>query len=468
MRNILSITILLVIFSSGSFAQWNDDPAKNTIIADTSGSQIMPKAVKCKDGSCYVTWFDTRGGSYYVYIQKLSATGVREWGDNGILVSDKPQNSFISDYALECDKTNNAVIAFTDVRNGSQDVVAYKISPHGKFLWGKDGIQISDGKGSAVNPSIAVTRNGNYVIAWISSGAPDKIGLQKISVDGNKMWGKTAIQYGSASGEGFIHPKLVASDKGSVILMHTVTTGKFPAQKVKIAVQKFNSKGEITWGNGGKWIQDIGNVMSYTSPFFTEDGKDGALMAWHDDRNSTNIQSAWVQRINSKGVISFPKNGSEVATQNNLNKFSPVAAILPESNEVVVTWRMTSSSQSESGLFTQKFNAKGKRMWGEEGLELIPVSTVKINGYEMVPLAKKVVIGYVEENATGLNGKIKAIEVSVGGKTGKDKTPINVSSVESQKSGLFLLPGTVGSVVAIWADSREDENGIYGQRFNLK
>jgi hypothetical protein len=79
------------------------------------------------------------------------------------------------------------------------------------------------------------------------------------------------------SGEGFIHPKLVPSDKGTVILLHTVTTGKFPAQKVKIAAQKFNTKGEITWGSGGKWIQDIGNVMIYTPPFFESDGKDGAL-----------------------------------------------------------------------------------------------------------------------------------------------------------------------------------------------
>jgi len=456
------------MFSSFSLAQWNNDPAQNSIVADTTGSQIMPKAVKCKDGSSYVSWFDTRGGSYYLYMQKLSAKGVREWGNNGILISDKPQNSFLSDYALECDKTNNAVIAFTDVRTGSQDVVAYKISPLGKFLWGKDGIQISDGKGSTVNPSIAVTRDGNYVFAWISSGEPDKIGLQKISVDGIKMWGKTAIQYGSTSGEGYIHPKLVPSDKGTVILLHTVTTGKFPAQRVKIAAQKFNSAGEITWGSGGKWIQDIGNVMIYTPPFFAGDGEDGAIIAWHDDRNSTNIQSAWVQRINSKGVIAFPKNGSEVAVQNNLNKFSPVAAVLSESNEVVVTWRMTTSGQGESGLYSQKFNSKGKRMWGDEGLELIPISSIGVNGYKMLSLAKEVVIGYVQENTTGLNGSVKAMVIPGNGKKNKKDSAIMVSSVNSQKSDLTLTPGAGGSVIAVWADSRNDENGIYGQRVNIK
>ncbi|MBK7867048.1 MAG: hypothetical protein IPJ75_08700 [Ignavibacteriales bacterium] len=179
MRNILFITILIILFSSNSLPQWKSDPASNILIADTTGSQVLPKAVKCKDGSSFVTWFDTRNGSYALYMQKMSANGIREWGDNGILISDKPQSSFISNYSLECDKTNNAIVAFTDVRTGNQSVFAYKISPLGKFLWGNEGILVSSGKESAVNPSIAVTGDGFYVIAWITSGNPDKIELQK-------------------------------------------------------------------------------------------------------------------------------------------------------------------------------------------------------------------------------------------------------------------------------------------------
>ncbi|MBP9122099.1 MAG: hypothetical protein KBF60_03080, partial [Ignavibacteriaceae bacterium] len=209
-------------------------------------------------------------------------------------------------------------------------------------------------------------------------------------------------------------------------------------------------------------------VMIYTPPFFESDGKDGALLAWHDDRNSTNIQSAWVQRINSKGDIAFPKNGSEVAIQNNLNKFNPVASVLSESNEVVVTWRMTTSGQGESGLYSQKFNSKGKRMWGDEGLELIPVSSIKVNGYKMLSLAKEVVIGYIEENTTGLNGTVKAMVIPGNGKMKKKDATFMVSSVNSQKSDLSMSRGTDGSVIAIWADSRKDENGIYGQRISIK
>jgi hypothetical protein len=43
-----------------------------------------------------------------------------------------------------------------------------------------------------------------------------------------------------------------------------------------------------------------------------------------------------------------------------------------------------------------------------------------------------------------------------------------VSSVNSQKSDLSMSRGTDGSVIAIWADSRKDENGIYGQRISIK
>lgn len=468
MRNFFWVLILLILVSFDSSAQWTKDPALNTIIADTTGSQVLPKAIKCIDGYSYITWFDTRGGSYAMYLQKMSATGVREWGNNGVLISDKPQNSYISDYSLECDKTNNAILAFTDVRMGIQSVFAYKISPMGKFLWGNEGILVSGGKESAVNPSIAVTREGNYVIAWISQGNIEKIELQKFSVDGKSMWGKTIVQYSSKSGEGYTNPKVVPSDKGSVILMHTVTSGQFPAQKVKIAAQKFSSKGQILWGNGGKWIQDIGKVMVYTPPFFDSDGKDGAIIAWHDDRNSTNIQSAYVQRINSKGAIAFQRNGAGVATQDHLNKFNPVAGVLSATNEVVVTWRMTPSGQSESGLYAQKFDAQGERMWGAEGLELIPIGSKIINGIEMVSLAKKIVVGYVESNDMGVNGTLNAVEISADGTTGKVKSSIPVSTFDSQKGKLFLLAGLSGSVIFIWEDSRKDENGIYGQKLDTK
>ncbi|MBK7867050.1 MAG: hypothetical protein IPJ75_08710 [Ignavibacteriales bacterium] len=67
----------------------------------------------------------------------------------------------------------------------------------------------------------------------------------------------------------------------------------------------------------------------------------------------------------------------------------------------------------------------------------------------------------------GLNGTLNALEVTSGGKTGKNN-PISVSSVESQKSNLFLAPGAGGSVIVIWADSRKDDSGIYGQMIGGK
>lgn len=111
---------------------------------------------------------------------------------------------------------------------------------------------------------------------------------------------------------------------------------------------------------------------------------------------------------------------------------------------------------------------KGKECGGDEGLELIPVSSIKVNGYKMLSLAKEVVIGYIEENTTGLNGTVKAMVIPGNGKMKKKDATFMVSSVNSQKSDLSMSRGTDGSVIAIWADSRKDENGIYGQRISIK
>ncbi|MBK6680467.1 MAG: hypothetical protein IPG53_10775 [Ignavibacteriales bacterium] len=134
----------------------------------------------CPDGSTYISWFDNRGGSYAVYMQRLNADGVKLWGSQGLLISNNPQSSSLVDYDITCDASNNAIVAFTDTRSGDLDVFAYKISPSGEFLWGANGVTLSSGTGYEANPTVASTPDGNVVVAWIYAVNPYKIYLQKI------------------------------------------------------------------------------------------------------------------------------------------------------------------------------------------------------------------------------------------------------------------------------------------------
>jgi len=168
--------LLSGIFASSGNAQWSSDSTLNLAVCDTTGSQELPKIAATTDGGCYISWFDTRAGAYRVYMQRLNAQGIKQWGTTGLLVSSQPQNTSLVDYDLAVDDSNYAVVAFTDIRNGDQiEPFAYRISPQGTFAWGANGVSLSTSPSTfQPNPRIVCTSDGNYVFAWIFGSTPSK------------------------------------------------------------------------------------------------------------------------------------------------------------------------------------------------------------------------------------------------------------------------------------------------------
>jgi len=87
MRSLLTLSLSL-----GAAAQWSANPLQNLAVADGSGDQAVPKIGATRDGGCYLAWFDHRGASHAVYLQRLDAAGVEQWPHGGLLVSGHPQN----------------------------------------------------------------------------------------------------------------------------------------------------------------------------------------------------------------------------------------------------------------------------------------------------------------------------------------------------------------------------------------
>ncbi|MCA0388799.1 MAG: T9SS type A sorting domain-containing protein [Bacteroidetes bacterium] len=464
MKRYLLFILFFAALSFSGLAQWSSDPTVNLMIADTTGEQDLPKSVSCPDGSTYISWFDSRGGSYAVYMQRLNPEGVKLWGSQGLLISNNPQNSSLVDYDLTCDAQSNAIVVFTDIRSGDLDVFAYKISPAGQFLWGANGVALSSGTGYEANPTVAVTSDGNVVVAWIYAVNPYKVYMQKLDATGAKQWGATPLIYGSAT-EGYNFPKIVPSDNGSVIVSHKVTTGNFPAQTVKLAAQKFNSSGVAQWGTGGVWVQSLGKVMAFTAQYSESDGANGVIVAWHDDRNSINLQSAWVQRVKSDGTLAFPANGAECATTSGIHKWNPVAAKLTGSDEVMAFWRFTNSDQNQDGLAVQKFNASGVRQFTDDGITLRAMTgTANIVGYDLAAISNSAYIVYNVGNSAGLSNTVQGLMINSSGTNAWGST-LPLSSLVSDKGRLQIVKDISDAGLAFWTDKRVG-NGIYGQKIN--
>jgi len=116
MRKIL-LPILVLCFSTMICAQWIDDPAINNTVCDLSGEQAIPKVVTSSTGDTYIGWFSNDSGNYDVRLQRLNSQGNEMWDHNGILVSDNPAMTWLTDWDMTVDDDNNAILVFQDIRN---------------------------------------------------------------------------------------------------------------------------------------------------------------------------------------------------------------------------------------------------------------------------------------------------------------------------------------------------------------
>lgn len=466
MKTLFLLTIALLI--NTSFAQWSTDPNTNLKICDVAGEQALAKIAMTSDGGCYISWFDTRSGSYNVYLQRLDPFGYKQWAADGLLISNNPQDTWITDYDLICDQNDNAVIVFSDIRSGGLlKPFAYMISPTGNFLWGANGVDISTGDNFQPSPVVTETSDGNFVFAWISSDGSQKIALQKLSATGQKLWGTTPILIQNGT-EDYSYPAVVKSDNDQVILVHTVQTGGFPPQ-VRIRAHKLDSNGQLVWGSTGVMIQDNGQMAFFQVPEVESDGNNGALIAWYDGRAMNNLSSSFIQHISSAGNLYFPANGAEGSLAAERNKFSPQVAYNSATQETYLFWIETEPNQNQNGICGQKFSPSGNRIWGNTGMVFVPLSapnTKSISDLSSHMGNNQIYIFYLDSQASGLNSMTMGFACDTTGGFIWSGNFVTLSNATQEKLQMETAMDVYKNCKLVWGDKRFDASGIYAQDIN--
>lgn len=466
---ILKIFLLFVVCISPVFSQWSSNPSENLQVSDLNGEQATPKIALTNDGGCYIAWFDNRGGSYAMYLQRLNALGVKQFANDGILISNNPQNSSLVDYDLVCDANNNAIIVFCDIRNGGQiNPFAYMINSSGTQMWGANGVTLSDSVNSfQAIPRVAATSDGNYIFIWRLGSGPQKIAMQKLNAAGVKQWGTSPVIVTSGTSENYDWCDITASDNGSMIMMWSGYTGSFisPAN-YRIYSQKFSSSGARVWNSTQDTVYSLGRVSGFYEPKILPDGNNGAIYQWQDDRNITNRSTAYIQRKTSGGAILFPVNGSAVSTLAGNNHFSGSVAMFPN-GEMIAVYTETDGTQNSRGVYGQKFSANGTRLWTDNGKEFTPLGS-PAPSFLWVYTKDTNAVCVFSELQSGINVHIKAFRVGqTAGNFVWGGNIVTASNLNSEKIRMQATMNSSGMIMSTWSDRRNDAGGVYAQNINL-
>jgi hypothetical protein len=464
MKNLISTCLLPLLVSLiplVSLSQWSTDPAVNNPINILSGEQAIPKIATCPNGDTYIASFSNESGNYNVRMQRLNAQGVPQWVTNGILISDNPQDTWLTDWDMTADIDNHAILVFPDIRNGGANVVAYRISPTGSFVWGDDGIVLSTGDGN-YSPKVTSTSAGNAIIAWSQE---DVTHVQKISPTGSMPWGSGGITL-SQSGFTFSWPQLMPVGTDEFIMKYFKDSGSFPAITRLVFAQRYNASGGAVWSSPTS-ISNAGGISPWTQIFpFVNDGSDGFYIAWHDDRDNNMLASTWVQHISSTGTVLFPTNGVEASTMGGRNHFYPQLDLPPGSSNVYVFWNEMDADQNLRGIYGQKLSSAGSRLWATTGQVFIEISSTDVlpDGARHSPTD---VVLFYEEAMGGSDYQLKAMRVNADGGFVWAPTSKTICSVASSKVHTEVNNFANNQWILSWEDDRSGESDIYAQNIQL-
>lgn len=447
---IAGAALVLLGAPNGALAEWPSDPMTNLVIAATPGDQVQPKIVPTEDGGAYISWFDSLGNGFDVYVQRIDAAGNAVWA-NAVLVADRSFSS-TQDYGLAVDSSGSALLAFRDDRVSPLQITANRVTPDGTLAWGAMGVQVSSGSAFFASPRIAGASDGSVYVAWTEDSTAR---LTRLDSSGVEEWTDTLTD---PTGQSFSPSDLHASDApgetGEVVML-IARQGTFATPR-HLYAQKFDAAGNRLWGMDSTAIFTSGSLQFGNFPTFTPDGSGGMAVAWYS--SSPSLQ-CFVQRIDASGAAELPANGLAVSTNAARVRVSPSVAYDAMSGSIYATWIELNGAQSQFGVYAQRVFA-GARQWTDDGAAIEPLGsqeftqarTLLYNGVEPASFfVRTIAFG----NQTIEGAKLSAFD-------GAMDWSADVSTVASGKS---RLAGTItgGQAVLVWTDTRDDAGDVYAQ-----
>ena len=455
--------IVYLLVSVPVYAEWSTNPNLNLQICDLTNDQVTPKIAPASDGGCYITWFDLREGGYRVYIQRLDAAGNFQFQADGLLVSNHLQDTWITDYDLITDDQDNAVVVFSDIRNGNLDVFTYRVSPQGDMLWGADGIPLSVSSEFEASPKVAQMSDGDFVFVWPHQGQYQTIRLQRLSPNGDKLWGDAGLEFTGVGQENLTWPDVIPANDGSAIVLWTNYTGPFWSPTTnKIYTQKLSPAGAAQWFGIGVQVFSLTGLPGYTEPHLTSDGNSGAIVSWHDDRNNDNLFSAYVQRITPNGQLVFPANGVELSTRTGRHHFYPDVVYDAVTQNLYAFWSEENPTQSQFGVYGQMLSPTGERRWTNNGKTFIEVGVNEIGNILGAKSNNGIYVSYFVHYPGSYH--VESFLIDLEGAMAWT-SPISLAMQNYPKLNLYTMVNIHDVQFLVWEDERND-GGIYAQNVN--
>ncbi|MGE5429934.1 MAG: hypothetical protein ACM3QX_02605 [Syntrophomonadaceae bacterium] len=435
-------------------AQWNNNPQVNRILVSNTKNPYNITASPDGSGGGFVFWEDRIDSSHTnVFFQHFNSDG-----EVGFRTDGKPVSLNMSSRTLPFSGSSlpgSAVVFFKDFSEGKAgELYAQRVSSKGDLLWGLSGVRISVQDAGILELSASSDKEANSFVTYVyrNYGTPADyaVYVQKLNSSGKTSFkGNGIVITNSPSIKS--RPRIAADNKGGAYIFWIESN----EGKARLYAQHVNSSGKANWSGRPVLISTSGeNVINYvTEPV----GSSAVYAAWEIKKSDRDILH---QLISIDGKILWNKNGERIS-----NRYGDQTSPQPYCTDSSITLTWINESLGDKDIYIQRYNLKGQPQWSKDGNTVIKMKGSQMSQRIISDRSSGAIVAWLDKRSKTQRGNILSQRISRDGKRLWDSLGVALASnANSEKSYLGLLPASGKSIVAVFKENRNGQNGIFGQR----
>ena len=407
MKKIFTLAMMMMAAVSMS-AQWQPSDTEATKLdKPTVSGQTQMKTIRTDDGKIILTWlrwseglrYNDPGSGYYLHMQIFDANGNPQFGEEGILVSNKQTATSTTDYGLALAQNGDIVIAYTDARHEGLEereyweVYLYRYDQQGNPVWDADGIKFNGPQTtdnvSDMAPNVCVSDEYIYVSmvqTVYPSGSTQSVStylLQCFDEDGEPYWAD-CLEF-----ETNMFTMQPCQDGDIYVLYGNEERG--------MDAQRISCVRENVWGNPINVDEGpLTGSFYFPKPECALDGEGGLMLTFRKLETMTGYQV--VNHLSPDGEV-LPQGS--VMCRGSVEGDANGGRMAVRDDEVLVAWEQ---DLGEISMMVNNLSTDGDYMWGDAmyGRTLESGSSWGYTPVKVIPQEDGWVILY--GNSTSWNG----------------------------------------------------------------
>lgn len=458
MKRCFQILLLLGMYVPAA-AQWSNDAQVNVNLSTYTSGDI--KAESDGTGGTYIAFYKPNGSGFYdMCVQYIDNNGMKQFGPDGIILNSYPTNTATFVFNAMVDAQGNFIVCFQDQRNSlTFAAVAYKINSAGQSLWETtpgtgDGVLL----GTGLSPYPCQLADGDYIFAW-NNTTNNRINYNKVSSGGALPWATPKEVLPPTTGRTISRPQLVAHTSGNWSMVFQQRNGTVGSPTpTTLYAKKFDGDGNQLWST-----TPLTSYVSSSTRYYTVFAvADTTFIAYYGNPTGQNRFDALLQRINADGSLPWGISGSDFSTSQAFYEMTHNATYNSSTHEIWTTCTFSNTSQSQYGIYTQRFNAvTGARQLTDAAQQVFAVSA---NTEQQPPSGITVCSdGNLMLMLYDVSNKIYAAKINPAGAFVWAGGKVILAGTANSKSRYNFTRSVSDQAVLVWQENRGGTDNPYAQ-----